>query len=62
MKFVRQLYYYGLVFFLAPPAPGTTGINGLDIFGVQPGSPVLYTIPATGKRPMTFPQPISRPA
>jgi len=48
--------------FLAPPAPDTTGINGLDIFGVQPGSPVLYTIPATGKRPMTFPQPISRPA
>jgi alpha-galactosidase len=39
---------------LTPPAPGTPRINGPDIFGVRSGSPFLYTIPATGDRPMTF--------
>ncbi len=29
-------------------------INGARIFGVRPGSPFLFKIPATGKRPMTF--------
>jgi alpha-galactosidase len=41
-------------YILTPPAPATPRINGPDIFGVRPGSPVLYTIPATGDRPMTF--------
>ena len=35
------------------PAP-TPRINGPKIFGVRPGSPFLYTIPATGERPMEF--------
>ena len=39
---------------LTPPAPRTPRINGPAIFGVRPGSPCLYTIPATGDRPMTF--------
>jgi alpha-galactosidase len=39
---------------LTPPAPDTPRINGPDIFGARPGSPFFYTIPATGKRPMTF--------
>ncbi|MGO8839240.1 MAG: putative Ig domain-containing protein [Limisphaerales bacterium] len=39
---------------LTPPAPATPRINGPNIFGVRPGSPFLYTIPATGDRPMTF--------
>ncbi|MGH7952527.1 MAG: putative Ig domain-containing protein [Limisphaerales bacterium] len=39
---------------LTPPAPDTPRINGPNIFGVRPGSPFLYTIPATGKRPMKF--------
>ena len=39
---------------LTPPAPSTPRINGPAIFGVRPGSPVLYNIPATGDRPMTF--------
>ena len=39
---------------LTPPAPATPRINGPTIFGVRPGSPFIYTIPATGKRPMTF--------
>ncbi len=41
-------------FIRTPPAPDTPRINGPDIFGVRPGSPLLYTIPATGDRPMTF--------
>jgi len=41
-------------YILPPAAPATPRINGPDIFGVRPGSPVLYMIPATGDRPMTF--------
>src|SRR6476646_5370431 len=37
-----------------PPAPATPRINGPGIFGVRPNHPFLYTIPATGERPMTF--------
>ena len=29
-------------------------INGPKIYGQRPGRPFLYTIPATGERPMTF--------
>ncbi len=37
------------------PKPGPEPrINGARIFGVRPGSPFLFTIPATGERPMTF--------
>src|SRR5271156_3527621 len=39
---------------LTPPAARTPRINGPKIFGVRPGSPFLYSIPATGDRPMTF--------
>jgi alpha-galactosidase len=41
-------------YLLTPPAPATPRINGANVFGVRPGSPFLYTIPATGNRPMTF--------
>jgi alpha-galactosidase len=41
-------------FILTPPAPATPRINGPTIFGVRPDAPFLYTIPATGDRPMTF--------
>jgi len=37
-----------------PQAPATPRINGANIFGVRPGNPFLYHIPATGERPMTF--------
>ncbi|HTV41565.1 MAG TPA: putative Ig domain-containing protein [Candidatus Sulfotelmatobacter sp.] len=37
-----------------PPAPATPRINGPDVFGVRPGHPFLYHIPATGRRPMEF--------
>jgi alpha-galactosidase len=37
------------------PKPGPAPrINGAKIFGVRPGSPFLFTIPATGERPMRF--------
>ena len=39
---------------LTPKAAATPRINGPKIFGVRPGSPFLYSIPATGDRPMTY--------
>ena len=39
---------------LTPPPPLTPRINGATLFGVRPGAPFLYTIPATGERPITF--------
>jgi alpha-galactosidase len=39
---------------LTPAAPATPRVNGPALFGVRPGAPFLYTIPATGQRPMTF--------
>lgn len=39
---------------LTPKPPRAPRINGARIFGVRPGHPFLFTIPATGDRPMTF--------
>ena len=39
---------------LTPPPPATPRINGPGVFGVRPDAPFLYTIPATGDRPMEF--------
>lgn len=41
-------------YILTPPAPPAPRINGPRIFGARPGHPFLFTIPATGDRPMTF--------
>src|ERR1017187_2358203 len=41
-------------YILTPTAPATPRINGAGVFGVRPGSPFLFTIPATGERPMQF--------
>jgi alpha-galactosidase len=41
-------------YILTPAAPSTPRINGANVFGVRPGSPFLFTIPATGGRPMEF--------
>jgi alpha-galactosidase len=41
-------------YILTPAAPATPRINGANVFGVRPGSPLQFTIPATGERPMTF--------
>lgn len=39
---------------LTPAPPETPRINGASVFGVRPGSPILYTMPVTGVRPMTY--------
>ena len=39
---------------LTPPAPKTPRINGATVYGERTGRPFLYTIPATGERPMSF--------
>jgi alpha-galactosidase len=39
---------------LTPPSPPAPRINGARIFGVRPGHPFLFTIAATGERPMSF--------
>lgn len=41
--------------YITTPAPGKKPrINSAKIFGATPGNPVLYTIAATGERPMLF--------
>ncbi len=47
-------FFYEKGVVLTPPAPPTPRINGAKLFGVRPGSPFFFTIPATGQRPMTF--------
>jgi alpha-galactosidase len=39
---------------LTPKPPATPRINGASVVGVHPNHPLLYTIAATGDRPMTF--------
>ncbi len=39
---------------LTPAASAAPRINGPSTFGVRPGAPLLYDIPATGERPMEF--------
>lgn len=39
---------------LTPPPARTPRINSAKILGVRPGHPFLFTIAATGDRPMTF--------
>jgi alpha-galactosidase len=39
---------------LTPKSSPKPRINGARIFGARPGAPFLFTIPATGERPLTF--------
>jgi len=39
---------------LTPKPSPKPRINGAKVFGVRPGHPILYTIAATGERPMRF--------
>ena len=43
-----------LKYILTPPAPLTPRFNGAPLFGVRPGSPVIYRFPVSGERPMKF--------
>lgn len=41
--------------YILTPAPGPAPrINGPKVFGVRPNHPILFTIPATGTRPIQF--------
>jgi len=41
-------------YILTPKPPATPRINSAGVYGVRPGSPFLFRIPATGDRPMIF--------
>ena len=41
-------------YILTPPVSDLPRINGPLLTGVRPGRPFLYTIPATGKRPLKY--------
>ncbi|MCL1908711.1 MAG: putative Ig domain-containing protein [Holophagaceae bacterium] len=41
-------------YILTPPIPNSPRINGASVFGARPGNPFLFTVPASGERPMTF--------
>lgn len=41
-------------YILTPKAPATPRINSASVFGARPGSPFLFTVAATGNRPMEF--------
>lgn len=43
-----------LKYILTPPTPATPRFNGAPVFGVRPGSPVIYRFPVSGERPMKF--------
>lgn len=43
-----------LKYILTPKAPATPRFNGAPLFGVRPGSPVIYRFPVSGERPMKF--------
>jgi alpha-galactosidase len=40
--------------FITPAGPETPRITGARVFGVRPGSPFLFTVTASGRKPMTF--------
>ncbi len=41
-------------YILTPDEVEEPKIHGASVFGVRPGSPFLYAIPATGKQPVTY--------
>jgi alpha-galactosidase len=41
-------------YILTPKPSPAPKINGPKVFGVRPGNPILFTIPTTGTRPITF--------
>jgi alpha-galactosidase len=49
-KDVRQV----LPYLLTPPVADKPQVNGPKVFGVRPGSPFFFRIPATGKKPLTY--------
>jgi alpha-galactosidase len=50
----RQISNSDERYILTPKPAETPRINSAKVFGASPGNPILYTISATGKRPMQF--------
>ncbi len=50
----KSVFKEELPFVLTPPVPNEPRINGAKVFGARPGNPFLFTIAATGKRPLQF--------
>jgi alpha-galactosidase len=44
----------GEKYILTPPSPKTPHINSPKVFGARPGNPFLFTVVASGERPMQF--------
>ena len=45
---------YAPKYCLTPEAPQAPRYNGPAVFGARPGSPVIYRLPFSGKKPMSF--------
>ena len=45
---------YAAPYILTPPAPATPRYNGPQVFGVRPGSPVIFRLAFSGDKPMQF--------
>ncbi|HNW76044.1 MAG TPA: putative Ig domain-containing protein [Bacteroidales bacterium] len=43
-----------LPYILTPASPKQPRINGAKVFGVRPGSPFLFKVPATGEAPLKY--------
>lgn len=41
-------------YILTPEAPATPRFNNAPLFGVRPGSPIIYRFPVSGEKPMRF--------
>lgn len=50
----KQIPNDGERYILTPPPANEPRINSASVFGATPGNPFLYTIAATGKRPLEF--------
>jgi len=51
---VFNFNYINKRYILTPPESPEPRINGAKVFGVRPGNPFMFTVAATGKRPMTI--------
>ena len=50
----KKAFRQVLPYLLTPPVADKPQINGPKVFGVRPGSPFFFHIPATGKTPLTY--------
>jgi len=50
----KKSYKQVLPYLLTPAAGDKPQINGAKVFGVRPGSPFFFKIPATGRKPLAY--------